>query len=626
MMISRLSHVGLATTLILGFGSAAADAQRLMGNRGGGFGGFGGGISISPRVTLDAPRIGSYGQGRTSERVRDKIGKVVVDKPGNKYPGGSANNGGKGGTHDGPTRRPPGQTGSPDKPNDQTGKLPRRPPVVVVVPPTRMPDVTRCPKGEVWKRGACRPDGKPPVIVDLPPRKKPPVVVVVPPPRKAPIVVDVPPRQSPTTPGGSAPPRTPPVAFVPIGPPPGGPPSFVPPALPPVPPGPPPSLQTLDMFVPDEVLITVSSTAPQTLEADIAQAFNVVLVDRTPLPLIDVRLVRLRIPDSRTVPAVVAAIGTDPRVSLAQPNFLYRRSGEPARLQAAAVTGMNPGASIQYALAAVNVAGAQRLAQGRGTRVAVIDSGIDRKHPDFAAALIEEFDAFGSETKIAEEPDRHGTGIAGIISARGTILGIAPDANLLSARVFRAKAGQTSSATTINVIKGMTWSAERGARVLNMSFAGPRDSLVERHVDAVVAKGVIPIAAAGNWGPGAQAAYPAAYDKVIAVTAIDANGRLYDKANRGAYVAVAAPGVDVIVPGEGRSHEFQSGTSYAAAHISGIIALMLEVNPELTPAAAREMLASASEDMGAPGRDEQYGFGKVDAERAVTLAANSRTR
>src|SRR5690606_17617860 len=131
-------------------------------------------------------------------------------------------------------------------------------------------------------------------------------------------------------------------------PPRGGVPAFVPPALPPVPQGPPPSLQTLDTFVPDEVLITVSSTAPQTLEADIAQAFNVVLVDRTPLPLIDVRLVRLRIPDSRTVPAVVAAIGADPRVSLAQPNFLYRRSGEPARLQAAAVTSMTPGSSIQY--------------------------------------------------------------------------------------------------------------------------------------------------------------------------------------------------------------------------------------------------------------------------------------
>lgn len=283
-------------------------------------------------------------------------------------------------------------------------------------------------------------------------------------------------------------------------------------------------------------------------------------------------------------------------------------------------------AAMQYALTAVNLAGAQRLAQGRGMRIAVIDSGVDRAHPDFSSALIDEFDAFDDRASTAPLEDRHGTGIAGIIAARGTVLGIAPEANVLSARVFRTKAGQTATASTVHVLKGITWSSEKGARVLNMSFAGPRDSLVERHVDAIVAKGIIPVAAAGNGGPTAAPAYPAAYANVIAVTAVDAGGRLYDKANRGGYVAIAAPGVDVIVPGEGQSHEFQSGTSYAAAHISGIVALMLEVNPQLTSAAARDLLATASEDLGAPGRDEQFGHGQVNAGRAVQLAFDSKTQ
>lgn len=463
-------------------------------------------------------------------------------------------------------------------------------------------------------------DPKPPVVADRPPVKLPPIVVRPPsnrPPQWIPPAVTFVPALPPVRPpsGGSG--------YVPPPPP-----SSLPP-LPPIASGPPPSLQSLDTFVPDEVLVTLASTTPQTLEADVAQAFNVVILDRTPLPLIDARLVRMRIPDSRTVPAVVAAIDADARVSLAQANFIYRPSSDPAgRVQPAAISGIGAQSALQYALTAVNLAGAQRLApnQGRGARVAVIDSGVDRAHPDFAAARIDEFDAFAGEQKSAEQADRHGTGIAGIIAARGTIQGVAPAAEVLSARVFRAKTGQPSISTTQRVLQGMTWSAERGARVLNMSFAGPRDGLVERHVAAVVAKGMIPVAAAGNGGPDATPAYPAAYDKVIAVTAIDAAGELYEKANRGNYVAIAAPGVDVIVPGEGQSHEFQSGTSYAAAHVSGIVALMLEVDPDLTPDVARALLERASHDLGSPGRDEKFGYGKVDAERAVQLAMENRTR
>lgn len=589
----RLASTALTTAAVIVGLASSATAQRI--SIGGGA--FGGGIAIGggQGKFLDAAAVAK----RSKNRVIAK--PVVVDRPlRNSTIGKTANT------------RPPRDP---------------KPPVVVKIPPVKLPPVVdRTPGNKYPPR-----DPKPPVIVKVPPIKVPPVVDRPPgnnyPPRdpKPPVIVRNPPAIPPAV---VLLPTLPPVIS-----PPGGS-GFVPrpPSMPPLPPiasGPPPSLQSLDTFVPDEVLITVASTAPQTLEADVAQAFNVVILERTPLPLIDARLVRMRIPDSRTVPAVVAAIAADARVSLAQPNFLYRPSQDAtARVQPAAVSGSGIQASLQYALAAMNFAGAQRLApnQGRGARVAVIDSGIDRAHPDFASAKIDEFDAFAGEKKSAEDADRHGTGIAGIIAARGTVQGVAPAADVLSARVFRAKAGQASTATTQHILQGMTWSSERGARVLNMSFAGPRDNLVERHVNAVVARGVIPVAAAGNGGPDAAPAYPAAYDKVIAVTAIDAGGQLYAKANRGGYVAIAAPGVDVIVPGEGQSHEFQSGTSYAAAHVSGIVALMLEVNPELTPEAARNLLERATEDLGKPGRDDQFGYGKVDAERAVQLAMETRTR
>lgn len=589
MSFSRVVHTGLAAAATLIGLISVAEAQRLP------IGGVGPRISVSPqpKILLGETYPAAGLKKKAATRVVP-VKPVVSTKPvrnvgqAKQPPTKVGNNG---------TVRRPGLTpDKPTKPGGTIGKAPTTPPGN-----TSPPGNTKPPR-----------DPKPPVIVKIPPIVVPPIggrpPSGRPPDSIPPVLTFVPPLLPPTAP--------PP------------PPSFLPP-LPPMTSGPPPSLQSLDTFVPDEVLITVSSTAPQSLEDDVAQAFNVVILERTPLPLIDARLVRLRIPDSRTVPAVVAAIGADARISLAQPNFLYRPGSDPiGRVQPAAVLGSGIQAGLQYALAAVNVAGAQRLApnQGRGARIAVLDSGVDRSHPDFAAAKIDEFDAFAGEQKSADDVDRHGTGIAGIIAARGTVMGIAPAVDVLSARVFRARSGQGATATTQHILKGMTWSAERGARVLNMSFAGPRDSLVERHIGAVVVKGLILIAAAGNGGPDATPAYPAAYDKVIAVTAIDAGGKLYEKANRGGYVAIAAPGVDVIVPGADRSHEFQSGTSYAAAHVSGIVALMLEVNPELTPDATRDLLGRASRDLGKPGRDEQFGYGQVDAERAVQLALESRTR
>lgn len=506
---------------------------------------------------------------------------------------------------------PPGQSGG--------GRKPPRGEQTVYNPPPKRPD-----------RGPKTGDSKPP--------KRPPIVVVVPP-----VIADPPPRRpDPPNTGGGKPPRRPPVVADPppprrpvlppqIASPPLPPLRLLPPVAPLVPPPftPPPVVAQQPDFVADEILITVPTAALPQLEMDVAAAFNVAIVERVPLPMIDARLVRLRIPDGRSVPAVVAAVSADPRVVLTQPNFFYQQNNEPALSQPAqpiaapATVQAAPAVAVpglQYALAKLGAEQAHLLAQGRGAKVAVIDSGVDQTHPDLATAAIEHFDAT-EEVGAASELDTHGTGIAGIIAARGTIQGIAPASQLVSARVFRKSSGGTSaSATTVRVLKGITWSVEKGARVLNMSFAGPRDPLVERHVKVATSRGLVSVAAAGNNGSNAAPAFPAAYEEVIAVTAIDANDRLYEKANRGSYVALAAPGVDVIVPATGRTHHFQSGTSFAAAHVSGIVALLLEVNPALTPADLREILAVASEDLGAPGRDPEFGAGRINATKAIELA------
>ena len=125
------------------------------------------------------------------------------------------------------------------------------------------------------------------------------------------------------------------------------------------------------------------------------------------------------------------------------------------------------------------------------------------------------------------------------------------------------------------------------------------------------------MAAAGNAGPQSPPLYPAADPNVIAVTATDADDRLLKVANRGRHIALAAPGVDIVLPATGGGYQVSSGTSVAAAHVSGIAALLLELKPGLAPDAARKILQSTARDLGPKGRDDQFGAGVANAYRAV---------
>jgi len=182
---------------------------------------------------------------------------------------------------------------------------------------------------------------------------------------------------------------------------------------------------------------------------------------------------------------------------------------------------------------------AHELARGEKVLIAVIDSGIDTTHPELEAAIAETFDALGSGDKLHV----HGTAVAGSIVARGTLLGVAPAARILGARAFGGSDG-----TSFSVVVSLNWAVGRGAQVINMSFAGPRDPLLARAIGAAHEKGVVMVAAAGNAGEKSPPLFPAADARVIAVTATDQDDNLYQRANRGGHIAVAAPGVDLLLP------------------------------------------------------------------------------
>ena len=181
---------------------------------------------------------------------------------------------------------------------------------------------------------------------------------------------------------------------------------------------------------------------------------------------------------------------------------------------------------------------------------------------------------------------------------------------LLAVRAFSG-AGESAQSTTFNIFKGLDWAASKNARIINMSFAGPADAMLQEMLVKANARGIVLIAAVGNSGPRSPPLYPAADPGVIGVTATDAQDRLMPEANRGPQVAVAAPGVEILAAAPDGGYQVTSGTSIAAAHASGVAALLLAAKPKLTPAQVRSDLIKSAQRI--PGKRNEVGAGVIDA-------------
>jgi len=255
---------------------------------------------------------------------------------------------------------------------------------------------------------------------------------------------------------------------------------------------------------------------------------------------------------------------------------------------------------------------AHALALGERVLIAIIDGGVDTSHPELEGAIVETFDAIGSGDPVHP----HGTAVAGAIAAKVRLKGTAPAALILAARAFGTDR-TSAEGTSFNIVKAIDWAVSRNARIINLSFAGERDPRVEIALRAARERGIVLVAAAGNDGPSSPPRFPAAFSNVIAVTATDRADQLFSAAVRGKHIAVAAPGVDLLLPGPDGTYRQISGTSFSAAEVSGTVALMLERQPNLDPEAVRRTLMSTARDLGPRGVDPQFGAGLVDAYKAL---------
>ena len=349
--------------------------------------------------------------------------------------------------------------------------------------------------------------------------------------------------------------------------------------------------------------------------------------------LVNARVFRFRITDGRPVPAVIAALARDAGVLSAQPNYLFALgqgqtiADEPP--QSAAATPYDPASvapqseaapavasfgPLQYALRKLRLDQAHQMSRGDQVLVAVIDSRIDASHPELAGGIVTEIDVLDDKDS---QPHAHGTAMAGAIVARSRLTGVAPAARIIAVRAFGTTAFGITTGASFDLARALDRAAAAGARVFNLSFAGPNDPLLQRAITALQEKGAVLIAAAGNAGPKAAPLFPAADPNVIAVTATDTDDKVFAGANRGAHIAVAAPGVDILAPGPRGSYEMSTGTSIAAAHVSGLAALLISRENRLDSRAIRKLLTQSARDLGAPGKDSEYGAGLADAQKAL---------
>ncbi len=260
--------------------------------------------------------------------------------------------------------------------------------------------------------------------------------------------------------------------------------------------------------------------------------------------------------------------------------------------------------------------------------IAILDSGVDRTHPDLAAKIISPGRDFANDDDDATDDHWHGTHVAGIAAADTNnavgIAGVAWNCSILPVKVMGADGNGFYSW----IIDGIIWAADQGADVINLSLGGDFDDpFLEDACKYAFDRGVVVVASTGN-DYGGPVLYPAAYDScVLAVAATDYSDQPADFSNSGPQVDVAAPGIYILGPapqwyvGEAYlPYLFASGTSQAAPHVSGMAALIKSLKPELKPADVMRIICYTADDVNASayrGRDDHIGYGRINMERAL---------
>jgi Subtilase family len=355
-----------------------------------------------------------------------------------------------------------------------------------------------------------------------------------------------------------------------------------------------------------QVLITLAAASRpfwERITHQLEVAYHLRAESGWPMRTLGVRCVVFDVPRGGSLERTVQRLAADPRVESAQPVYVF-----------AALGGSDPYLSLQHGADALRLEPVHRWATGRGVKVAVIDTGVDFHHPDLVGRIVTTGD-FVAGDRDGFDRDVHGTAVAGILAAAADndvgIAGVAPEAELLALKACRQSGPDAAAAVcdSFSLAKALDFAVAAGARVINLSLAGPRDPLLARLIDTALGRGVTVVAAARDDGADGGEGFPASLDGVIAVRSAGAPGGAAVPTDGGRMLL--APGVDILTTVPGGGYDFFSGSSMAASQVSGVVALLLEREPSLAPARVARLLRESSR---APAADPDGGGGVVEAQ------------
>ena len=356
-------------------------------------------------------------------------------------------------------------------------------------------------------------------------------------------------------------------------------------------------------YIPDEVVV---ANLGNEARRDIGN-LGFVVVDERPLQSLGLTVTRLRVPRQMTAPAARTVLaGRYPGI-LVDLNDVYRPQG-----QVSLPSPDYPAKLIGW--------GRPPQGCGRGLRIGLLDTAVDGDSPGLRGANIVQRSFLPASAPTAST--EHGTVIAAILvgqrSAHGG--GLLPGAELAAAGIFGADPDGAPMADVLALLRGLDWLIGLRAPVINMSFTGEANDVLALALRRAIAGHAIMVAAAGNGGPTAPPAFPADAPGVIGVTAVDGNSQPYAHANRGDYIAFAAPGVRIWTPGPSEPGSYHTGTSFAAPFVTAAVAALVPADGEADVDRVVDSLAATAIDLGPPGKDPIFGRGLLQAANPCSQA------
>jgi subtilisin family serine protease len=344
-----------------------------------------------------------------------------------------------------------------------------------------------------------------------------------------------------------------------------------------------------------EIVVATQSVAD--VDAIAAQGYTV--LDRDRLGIVDVELVRFQVPAVLTIEAARAQIAQLVPTALFDLNHIY----EPGEMPC------GPDGCVAFELVGWQP---ETTACPAGTTIGMIDTNVNVDHAALAGVDIETLAVLGEGRQPATAV--HGTAVAVLLAGRSDTRtpGLLDNARVIAAEAFH-RGANGDLADAFDVARAIDRLVGRDVNIINLSFAGPENAVLRQVVDAAKARDVIMVAAAGNGGPNADPLFPAGYEAVVAVTAVDRETRVYRRANSGPQVDFAAPGVNLWTAASVSGGRYRSGTSYAAPFVTAALAVARAADPQRSGDDLIADLAQTARDLGEDGRDETFGWGLVQS-------------